>query len=503
MLKIIIFLPILVALIGKFFIKNTPVFISNFQMNHPAIYIIIALFIIMVYIISLSSLFKIEEKSNKNLYIISIPIVFYLLSHLLNIKSPSFIINFANSHNIIFSILVGIITAIYLFFILLGALSVIENKSYSNSIIIFSLIPVAAIILLYIFNIGIPTFIIDFYHNHKIWFYIVLSITALIYISVLFNLLSLYSYGKPVFAFIIIFAVLTFLFRDNILFFMPYEKNNITYLEKHDKKVENNTNITVKESSNNKSSAISDKNIIVKVFTAIKDGLINGATYLKNGISKIFTAMKDGLVNGATYLKNGISKIFTAMKDGLINGATYLKNGIGKIFTAMKDGLINGATYLKNSIGKIFTVVIDLFIKAIIIGIIAVIISIILFMIKLKFFPFIGPMNCEFHGFNSKGVNIKVTSYVVNNLPFTLKIEYIHIKLYKDNKNIGYGCKNCFYTIKSKESSDIEFDVNIYFNDAFSNIIPYLLDDFHYTAKGNALCKIGTFRWKHKIIYNK
>ena len=459
MLKIIIFLPILVALIGKFFIKNTPVFISNFQMNHTAIYIIIALFIIMVYIISLSSLFKIEEKSNKNLYIISIPIVFYLLSHLLNIKSPSFIINFANSHNIIFSILVGIITAIYLFFILLGALSVIENKSYSNSIIIFSLIPVAAIILLYIFNIGIPTFIIDFYHNHKIWFYIVLSITALIYISVLFNLLSLYSYGKPVFAFIIIFAVLTFLFRDNILFFMPYEKNNITYLEKHDKKVENNTNITVKESSNNKSSAISDKNIIVKVFTAIKDGLINGATYLKNGISKIFTAMKDGLVNGATYLKN--------------------------------------------SIGKIFTVVIDLFIKAIIIGIIAVIISIILFMIKLKFFPFIGPMNCEFHGFNSKGVNIKVTSYVVNNLPFTLKIEYIHIKLYKDNKNIGYGCKNCFYTIKSKESSDIEFDVNIYFNDAFSNIIPYLLDDFHYTAKGNALCKIGTFRWKHKIIYNK
>ena len=459
MLKIIIFLPILVALIGKFFIKNTPVFISNFQMNHPAIYIIIALFIIMVYIISLSSLFKIEEKSNKNLYIISIPIVFYLLSHLLNIKSPSFIINFANSHNIIFSILVGIITAIYLFFILLGALSVIENKSYSNSIIIFSLIPVAAIILLYIFNIGIPTFIIDFYHNHKIWFYIVLSITALIYISVLFNLLSLYSYGKPVFAFIIIFAVLTFLFRDNILFFMPYEKNNITYLEKHDKKVENNTNITVKESSNNKSSAISDKNIIVKVFTAIKDGLINGATYLKNGISKIFTAMKDGLVNGATYLKN--------------------------------------------SIGKIFTVVIDLFIKAIIIGIIAVIISIILFMIKLKFFPFIGPMNCEFHGFNSKGVNIKVTSYVVNNLPFTLKIEYIHIKLYKDNKNIGYGCKNCFYTIKSKESSDIEFDVNIYFNDAFSNIIPYLLDDFHYTAKGNALCKIGPFRWKHKIIYNK
>ncbi|MEI0698191.1 hypothetical protein R4K92_04555, partial [Brachyspira intermedia] len=460
MLKIIIFLPIFVALIGKFFIKNTPVFISNFQMNHPAIYIIIALFIIMVYIISLSSLFKIEEKSNKNLYIISIPIVFYLLSHLLNIKSPSFIINFANSHNIIFSILVGIITAIYLFFILLGALSVIENKSYSNSIIIFSLIPVAAIILLYIFNIGIPTFIIDFYHNHKIWFYIVLSITALIYISVLFNLLSLYSYGKPVFAFIIIFAVLTFLFRDNILFFMPYEKNNITYLEKHDKKVENNTNITVKESSNNKSSAISDKNIIVKVFTAIKDGLINGATYLKNGISKIFTAMKDGLVNGATYLKNGIRKIFTAMKDGLINGATYLKN----------------------SIGKIFTVVIDLFIKAIIIGIIAVIISIILFMIKLKFFPFIGPMNCEFHGFNSKGVNIKVTSYVVNNLPFTLKIEYIHIKLYKDNKNIGYGCKNCFYTIKSKESSDIEFDVNIYFNDAFSNIIPYLLDDFHYTA---------------------
>ena len=459
MLKIIIFLPILVALIGKFFIKNTPVFISNFQMNHTAIYIIIALFIIMVYIISLSSLFKIEEKSNKNLYIISIPIVFYLLSHLLNIKSPSFIINFANSHNIIFSILVGIITAIYLFFILLGALSVIENKSYSNSIIIFSLIPVAAIILLYIFNIGIPTFIIDFYHNHKIWFYIVLSITALIYISVLFNLLSLYSYGKPVFAFIIIFAVLTFLFRDNILFFMPYEKNNITYLEKHDKKVENNTNITVKESSNNKSSAISDKNIIVKVFTAIKDGLINGATYLKNGISKIFTAMKDGLVNGATYLKN--------------------------------------------SIGKIFTVVIDLFIKAIIIGIIAVIISIILFMIKLKFFPFIGPMNCEFHGFNSKGVNIKVTSYVVNNLPFTLKIEYIHIKLYKDNKNIGYGCKNCFYTIKSKESSDIEFDVNIYFNDAFSNIIPYLLDDFHYTAKGNALCKIGPFRWKHKIIYNK
>ena len=150
-----------------------------------------------------------------------------MLSNLLNIEPPSFIVNFADSHTMIFSILVGIITAFYLLFIIIAAIMVIKNKDYSSSINVFVLIPAAVILLLYIFDIGIPTFIINFYKNHKVWFYIVFSITALTYIIVLFNLLSIYmqgayvfnSHGKTVLVFIIIFAVLTFIFRDNILFF--------------------------------------------------------------------------------------------------------------------------------------------------------------------------------------------------------------------------------------------------------------------------------------------
>ena len=228
MSKIIIFLPVFIALMGDSFSKGTLLFISNFQINHPIIYIIISSIIIIAYIVLLSSLFNIKiESYNKYLYIISIPIVFYLLSNLLNIEPPSFIVNFADSHTMIFSILVGIITAFYLLFIIIAAIMVIKNKDYSSSINVFVLIPAAVILLLYIFDIGIPTFIINFYKNHKVWFYIVFSITALTYIIVLFNLLSIYmqgayvfnSHGKTVLVFIIIFAVLTFIFRDNILFF--------------------------------------------------------------------------------------------------------------------------------------------------------------------------------------------------------------------------------------------------------------------------------------------
>ena len=46
MSKIIIFLPAFIALIGKIFSKETPLFISNFQMSHPIIYMIISLIII-------------------------------------------------------------------------------------------------------------------------------------------------------------------------------------------------------------------------------------------------------------------------------------------------------------------------------------------------------------------------------------------------------------------------------------------------------------------------
>lgn len=236
MSKIIIFSPVFIALIGDIFSKETLLFISNFQMSHPIIYMVISLIIIIAYIVLLSSLFNIKiESHNKYLYIISIPIVFYLLSNLLNIKPPSFIVNFANSHTMIFSILVGIITAFYLLFIIIAAIMAIKNKEYSSSINIFVLMPAAVIILLYIFNIGVPTFIINFYKNHKIWFYIVFSITALTYIIVLFNLLSIYmqgayvfnSHGKIVLIFIIIFAILTFIFRDNILFFNT-NKNDVS-----------------------------------------------------------------------------------------------------------------------------------------------------------------------------------------------------------------------------------------------------------------------------------
>lgn len=167
MSKIIIFLPVFIALVEKIFSKGTPLFISNFQMSHPIIYMIISLIIIIAYIVLLSSLFNIEiESHNKYLYIILIPIVFYLISSLLNIKPPSFIINFADSHTVIFSILVGIITVFYLLLIIIAAFMVIINKDYyPSSIIIFALIPSAAIVLLYIFNIGIPTFILLIINN--------------------------------------------------------------------------------------------------------------------------------------------------------------------------------------------------------------------------------------------------------------------------------------------------------------------------------------------------
>ena len=447
MSKIIIFLPVFIALVGKIFSKGTPLFISNFQMSHPIIYMIISLIIIIAYIVLLSSLFNIEiESHNKYLYIILIPIVFYLISSLLNIKPPSFIINFADSHTVIFSILVGIITVFYLLLIIIAAFMVIINKDYyPSSIIIFALIPSAAIVLLYIFNIGIPPFIINFYINHKVWFYIVFSITALTYIIVLFNLLSLYRHGKSVLIFIIIFAVLTFIFRNNILFFNTNKNSvadviieeNIKDNKENTEKIGEATNIeSIKENTENISEAANIKN----------DQKIEN----EKPINK---------------KENIISKIFNGIKNWFVNTIIFLKNSIVKIFTWIKDWFVNKIIFSKNHIVKI------------IIGII--VLSIIIFIMRNKFMPNADILNIKINGINSSGIKLKVTLLIINNILIPIKLRRIDVKLYKDNNNIGYGNNIFFQTLNFKKCNTLELDLTVYYNEAFKSMIPYLTKTFY------------------------
>ena len=447
MSKIIIFLPVFIALVGKIFSKGTPLFISNFQMSHPIIYMIISLIIIIAYIVLLSSLFNIEiESHNKYLYIILIPIVFYLISSLLNIKPPSFIINFADSHTVIFSILVGIITVFYLLLIIIAAFMVIINKDYyPSSIIIFALIPSAAIVLLYIFNIGVPTFIINFYINHKVWFYIVFSITALTYIIVLFNLLSLYRHGKSVLIFIIIFAVLTFIFRNNILFFNT-NKNSAA-----DVIIEEN----IKDNKENTENISEVTNI-----ESIKGNTEN--------ISEAANIKNDQKIENEKPInkkENIISKIFNGIKNWFVNTIIFLKNSIVKIFTWIKDWFVNKIIFSKNHIVKI------------IIGII--VLSIIFFIMRNKFMPNAHILNIKINGINSSGIKLKVTLLIINNILIPIKLRRIDVKLYKDNNNIGYGNNIFFQTLNFKKCNTLELDLTVYYNEAFKSMIPYLTKTFY------------------------
>ena len=447
MSKIIIFLPVFIALVGKIFSKGTPLFISNFQMSHPIIYMIISLIIIIAYIVLLSSLFNIEiESHNKYLYIILIPIVFYLISSLLNIKPPSFIINFADSHTVIFSILVGIITVFYLLLIIIAAFMVIINKDYyPSSIIIFALIPSAAIVLLYIFNIGIPPFIINFYINHKVWFYIVFSITALTYIIVLFNLLSLYRHGKSVLIFIIIFAVLTFIFRNNILFFNT-NKNSVA-----DVIIEEN----IKDNKENTE----------KIGEATNIESIKGNT---ENISEAANIKNDQKIENEKPInkkENIISKIFNGIKNWFVNTIIFLKNSIVKIFTWIKDWFVNKIIFSKNHIVKI------------IIGII--VLSIIIFIMRNKFMPNADILNIKINGINSSGIKLKVTLLIINNILIPIKLRRIDVKLYKDNNNIGYGNNIFFQTLNFKKCNTLELDLTVYYNEAFKSMIPYLTKTFY------------------------
>ena len=463
MSKIIIFLPVFIALVEKIFSKGTPLFISNFQMSHPIIYMIISLIIIIAYIVLLSSLFNIEiESHNKYLYIILIPIVFYLISSLLNIKPPSFIINFADSHTVIFSILVGIITVFYLLLIIIAAFMVIINKDYyPSSIIIFALIPSAAIVLLYIFNIGVPTFIINFYINHKVWFYIVFSITALTYIIVLFNLLSLYRHGKSVLIFIIIFAVLTFIFRNNILFFNT-NKNSVAdvIIEENIKDNKENTE-KIGEATNIESIKGNTENISeVTNIESIKENTEN--------ISEAANIKNDQKIENEKPInkkENIISKIFNGIKNWFVNTIIFLKNSIVKIFTWIKDWFVNKIIFSKNHIVKI------------IIGII--VLSIIIFIMRNKFMPNADILNIKINGINSSGIKLKVTLLIINNILIPIKLRRIDVKLYKDNNNIGYGNNIFFQTLNFKKCNTLELDLTVYYNEAFKSMIPYLTKTFY------------------------
>ena len=495
MSKIIIFLPVFIALVGKIFSKGTPLFISNFQMSHPIIYMIISLIIIIAYIVLLSSLFNIEiESHNKYLYIILIPIVFYLISSLLNIKPPSFIINFADSHTVIFSILVGIITAFYLLLIIIAAFMVIINKDYyPSSIIIFALIPSAAIVLLYIFNIGVPTFIINFYINHKVWFYIVFSITALTYIIVLFNLLSLYRHGKSVLIFIIIFAVLTFIFRNNILFFNTNKNSaadviieeNIKDNKENTENISEVTNIesikgnteNISEATNIESIKENTENISeVTNIESIKGNTenISEATNIESikenteNISEAANIKNDQKIENEKPInkkENIISKIFNGIKNWFVNTIIFLKNSIVKIFTWIKDWFVNKIIFSKNHIVKI------------IIGII--VLSIIIFIMRNKFMPNADILNIKINGINSSGIKLKVTLLIINNILIPIKLRRIDVKLYKDNNNIGYGNNIFFQTLNFKKCNTLELDLTVYYNEAFKSMIPYLTKTFY------------------------
>ena len=524
MSKIIIFLPAFIALIGKIFSKETPLFISNFQMSHPIIYMIISLIIVIAYIALLSSLFNIDRiNHNKYLYIISIPIAFYLISNLLNIKPPSFIVNFADSHTIIFSILVGIITAFYLLFIIIAAFMVIENKDYyPSSVIIFALIPAAAIVLLYIFNIGIPPFIINFYKNHKVWFYIVLSITALTYIIVLFNLLSLYRHGKSVLIFIIIFAVLTFIFRDNILFFNTNKNTAAVKIEENKKEnIKDNkenteiigevTNIeSIKENTESIGEAANIESIKENTenigeaanIESIKEntesiGEVTNIESIKENTENIGEAaniesIKENTENigEAANIKND-QKIENEKpinkKENIIS-----KNSIVKIFTWIKDWFINKIILSKNHIVKIIIGIIVLFI-------------IILIIMKDKFMPYRDILSIKINSINTEGIDLKVNLLILNkNCPLTIKLNSIYIELYKSNKKIGYGYNTCFKNIKFREYNTLELNVTVYFYDAFKSIIPYLTKKLKCDAHVYVAFRISfipkTFR--KKIITN-
>ena len=493
MSKIIIFLPAFIALIGKIFSKETPLFISNFQMSHPIIYMIISLIIIIAYIALLSSLFNIDRiNHNKYLYIISIPIAFYLISNLLNIKPSSFIVNFADSHTIIFSILVGIITAFYLLFIIIAAFMVIENKDYyPSSVIIFALIPAAAIVLLYIFNIGIPPFIINFYKNHKVWFYIVLSITALTYIIVLFNLLSLYRHGKSVLIFIIIFAVLTFIFRDNILFFNT-NKNTAAV------KIEENKKENIKDNKENTEIIGEVTNIeSIKENTESIGEAANIESIKENteNIDETANIKNDQKIENEKPInkkENIISKIFNGIKNWFVNAIIFLKNSIVKIFTWIKDWFINKIILSKNHIVKIIIGIIVLFI-------------IILIIMKDKFMPYRDILSIKINSINTEGIDLKVNLLILNkNCPLTIKLNSIYIELYKSNKKIGYGYNTCFKNIKFREYNTLELNVTVYFYDAFKSIIPYLTKKLKCDAHVYVAFRISfipkTFR--KKIITN-
>ena len=351
MKQIILSLPIIIALVGKIFSLTTPSFIADFQMYHPIIYGIVGFIAIIFYILVLVLLFDSEDKDAQDIYSVSyivyIPIVFYLLSNLLSMKVPKFIINFSDSHTIISFILIFIATGIYLFFIVGGASLVIANKNYSLPNIIFALIPVISIVLLYIFDIGMPPFIVNFYNNHKIWFFIVFGIIALSYICVLFNLISYSIAGKIAFVFIIAFFVLTFIYRDNVLFFNNISNNklviNNSSNEKNNTTVNNNEDIEnviiTEENTNNGQNNLTDEDFNDDILSLAKDNLdkiLIGLAVLASIVVILF------IIRFIDNMRNGVNITYT--KDGDIFKLKGKKNNFvitknGKHSFLVKDGI--------------------------------------------------------------------------------------------------------------------------------------------------------------------
>ncbi|MEI0492096.1 hypothetical protein R4J17_06600 [Brachyspira intermedia] len=327
MKNIMFLLPVIIALLGKIFSLSTPAFIYNFQIGHPIIYGIIGGVIIIFYICFLALLFDTDDKDKEEvygiLYIIIVPIVFYLLANLLSIKMPNFIINFGNAHPIISSIIIGIISGLYLLIIIAGAGSVIELKKYSSPRIIFALIPALTIILLYIFNIGVPPFIMNFYNNHKIWFYIVFIIAALSYICVLFSLVSFSNASRTALVFIIAFAVLTFMFRDQVLFFNNISDNKVAV----SKSLNDKDNISVNNNIENE--ILTEENNVEENNNNESNNLIDNE-YSSNDISIFIEENFDKIVIVFAVLAVMLVILF------IIKAINNSKNGVNITYT--KDG---------------------------------------------------------------------------------------------------------------------------------------------------------------------
>ncbi|MDU5547358.1 MAG: tape measure protein [Cutibacterium avidum] len=101
-----------------------------------------------------------------------------------------------------------------------------------------------------------------------------------------------------------------------------------------------------------KSAVMVTKNAVVKVFTAMKDGVMKVVHGLWNGIKSAFTAGKNAVMTVTNTLKSGVVRVWNAIKSTVTKVAHSIWNGVKTTFTNMKNGSVNIFNAMKNAIGK-------------------------------------------------------------------------------------------------------------------------------------------------------